>query len=160
MSYQMLVLGRLSIRFICFVFVVVTISGCQSKGENQTIEISNFLVGIGSVDSTEQNAINQKLTYEIQIHNPKGIRIVDNVDVIFSKFIKDRITRIQSESISYNAGTIEITGEVIFDAWGLTKEEIAKYDPFVRGVQFLGDDNNEYFLPLLNAERQLRQAAS
>lgn len=48
------------------------------------------------------------------MQNPDRISVVDNVDVILTKLLKDRVINIQSEGIQYDdKGTIIISGEAI-----------------------------------------------
>jgi hypothetical protein len=130
-----------------FIVLFITVSGCSNEAEDRDIEISSSSVSIGAV-FPGQEGMDQKLTYSIVMKNPDSISIVDSVDVILTKIIKDRIIKIQSQSIHYDdQGTINISGEVILDMRGLTKEEISQYN-FLKGVQFIGDDNVEYFLPI------------
>lgn len=131
-----------------FIVLFITVSGCSNEAEDRDIEISSSSVSIGAVFPGQEGMDNQKLTYSIVMKNPDSISIVDSVDVILTKIIKDRINKIQSQSIHYDdQGTINISGEVILDMRGLTKEEISQYN-FLKGVQFIGDDNVEYFLPI------------
>lgn len=136
-------------KYIVVILLCITLLGCSNGEEDQQIEITSSAVSIGAVFPDQVKMDDRKLTYKIVMQNPDKIRVVDTVDVILTKIIKDRIIKIQSESIHYNdEQSITISGEIIFDARGLTKEEISQYD-FLQGVQFIGDDNVEYFLPLL-----------
>ncbi|MEF3305716.1 hypothetical protein [Paenibacillus sp. GYB003] len=125
-------------------------SGCSKEAEDRSVEISRSSVSVGAVFTGEEGMDNQKLAYSIVMNNPNNISIVGSADVIFTKNIKERITRIQYESVHYDdRGTITIAGEIIYDARGLTKDEVSQYD-FLKGVQFIGDDNVEYFLPIIH----------
>lgn len=124
-------------------------TGCSKTAEKQTMEISGRTISIGAVVSGQQDTNRQKVAYRIVLTNPQRIQIVDSADVLLSKIIKGRVIQTQNESIHYDdQGTIALAGEVIFDAMGLSKEEISQHAPLI-GVQFIGDDNKEYFLPLL-----------
>ncbi|TYP74531.1 hypothetical protein [Paenibacillus methanolicus] len=104
---------------------------------------------VGAVSSEQTDWLSQKLTYSIVIQNPERIGMVDDADVILSTIIKDKVERLSSERIQDDdKGTITISGEVIFDARGMTKEEISQFN-LLKGVQFMGDDNREYLLPVL-----------
>lgn len=137
---------------ITFIVIFFTTSGCTNKTEDRDIDlyISSSSASIGAVLPEQKDIYNQKLTYSIVMQNPDRISVVDNVDVILTKLLKDRVINIQSEGIQYDdKGTIIISGEAIFDARGLSKEEISQFD-LLKSIQFIGDNNKEYFLPILH----------
>ncbi|PWU69432.1 hypothetical protein [Gracilibacillus dipsosauri] len=127
--------------FLLASFIILT--GCSSTSENDREQrIINSEVSIGTVESEHK----QKLTYEITIANEDDVSVVDTVNVIPSMNIKDRLIETKKQDIKYNKDTIEINGEIIFDSKGLSKEEITTFEPYIKGLQFVGDNNKEYLL--------------
>lgn len=122
---------------------IILLTGCSSKSEKISEQrIINSEVLISDFKSEHK----QKLTYEITIANEDDVGIVDLVDVIPSMNIKDRLIETKKRGIKYNKGIIKVSGEFVFDTVGLSKEEILHFEPYIKGIQFIGDNNEEYLL--------------
>ncbi|WP_085994227.1 hypothetical protein [Oceanobacillus senegalensis] len=134
-----------SIVILLTVFILLT--GCSHTDEEKNGQrITDSVISIGAVESESSNFDKQKLTFEITIENADDVRIVDSVHVIPSMNVKDRVIETKKQGITYNQDTIEMNGEIIFDSRGLTKEEMTNFEPYIKGLQFIGDNNKEYLL--------------
>lgn len=58
----------------------------------------------------------------------------------------------QHQSIKYSQDTIIINGEIVFDSKGLRKKEITNFEPYIKGLQYIGDNNEKYFLVNITKE--------
>ncbi|WP_430787430.1 hypothetical protein VBD025_16435 [Virgibacillus flavescens] len=128
-----------------FVLSIIVLTGCtDSNAEEKQLTITNNVVSIGAVKTQQKDT--QKLTYEVTIGNTGDLQVVGEADVLLTKLIKDRIIERENQGISYSGDSITLTGEVVFDTKGLTKKELDEFHPFVKGVQFIGDNNTEYLI--------------
>ncbi|ASK63892.1 hypothetical protein CFK37_17870 [Virgibacillus phasianinus] len=132
---------------VFLLIILILLTGCSNTSEDEAEErITNSVVSIGAVDSEKDRFEKQKLTYELTIANADNVRIVDTVNVIPAKVIKDRLIETKNLGVKYKQDKIEINGEIIFDLSDLTKKEITRFEPYIKGIQFIGDNNNEYLL--------------
>ncbi|MBP3951678.1 hypothetical protein [Bacillus suaedae] len=134
-----------------YLFLLVSVmlisTGCSAASEDENEQkIMDYMTSIGSVNLDQDKNDMQKLTYELTIANADDINIVDEVNVIPAKLIQDRLIETTRQGISYHQNTIDINGEIVFDSRGLSKEEITNFEPLIKGVQFIGDNNKEYLL--------------
>lgn len=140
---------------IAFLLIgIFVIAGCSNEDNAKNLKITNSKVSIGAVNSDTANVEKQKLTYDITIKNPIDIRVVDDYEIIPAKIINDQVISWEQKGIEYNEKTIELTGNVIFSSKGLTKKQIAHFNPLIKGVQFISDNNEEYILLLKNSKGQ------
>lgn len=132
--------------FLLALFFVASVYSHQEK--KQELRISGFSRGIGAVNPGQTDLDVQKLTYRIMLSNPNRIQIVDTVEVVPSRFLKERVVQDLRQTLEYNdPTTITISGEIVFDAKGLSKEDVAG-ERMLTAVQFKGDDHADYFLPM------------
>lgn len=124
------------------------ITGCNNESLTQESEEMQMVDSHISIVGNEENR--RVIIYDVTISNPDGIRIVDvmdsSVDVIFAKVLKDRIEEIKSSSLEYNESGIKISGEISVTWMGITQEELSHFEPIIKAVQFIGDDNKEYLI--------------
>ncbi|WP_100404289.1 hypothetical protein [Bacillus solitudinis] len=134
-----------------FIFLLTLVmffmAECSSANEDEKQQrIIDYTASIGAVNSEQDNFEKQKLKYEITLANEDDISIVDSPSVIPAKLIHDRLVETVRQGIEYNQDTIVINGEIIFDSRGLSKEEITNFEPLIKGLQFIADNNVEYLL--------------
>ncbi|MDF3002138.1 MAG: hypothetical protein K0Q48_2257 [Bacillota bacterium] len=84
----------------------------------------------------------QSFSYTITLRNndTADITIVSVNPVLSEKFLErvnNKDTTIKVDKIIPGGSSLEVTGEIIFDAKGLTKEEIINLQPFVKEVSVL-----------------------
>ena len=99
---------------------------------------------MGSVN--ENNLDKQKFSYSISVANK-------NVKTIFIKSVQPTINeRVKNKILSEETivavnkdikpkETIEISGEIIIDTSGLTKEEIVALEPFITAIKISTEEN-------------------
>ena len=124
--------------FILLALILLVISGCSNlkieDDKNKELEISGMQYGIGSIDDTD-SLEEQKLTYDIIISNKGKTEVKrDSVEVVLSEWIKQKQIEKKITEITFDTESIVIKGYVIFDAKGLTKNEIINQQPFIDGV--------------------------
>lgn len=119
-------------------------SGNNNSGatKNNGIEITNIVSSIGAVDENTNNIDTQSFKYAMTLTNNDAIdiKIVSVSPVLSNEFLNrvdNKETRIEVNKTITNGSSINITGEIIFDAKGLTKEQIDSLQPFIKDVKIL-----------------------
>lgn len=132
------------ISIILLLFVLLLLAGCSSNNTLNTmgIEINTITSSLGAVEANTNDFETQSFKYTMTLTNndASGIKIVSVEPVLSEEFIErasdeDRI--IQVNKLISHGSSIDVTGEIIFDAKGLTKEQIISMEPFVKEVRII-----------------------
>ena len=104
------------------------------------IDISGINSSIGAVGENTNDFETQSFKYTITLTNNEAtdIKIVSVKPMLSEEFIErvsNNDTIIQVNKTIPQGSSIDITGEIIFDAKGLTKEQIVSMEPFVKEVR-------------------------
>ena len=104
------------------------------------IDISGINSSIGAVGENTNDFETQSFKYTITLTNNEAtdIQIVSVKPMLSEEFIErvsNNDTIIQVNKTIPQGSSIDITGEIIFDAKGLTKEQIVSMEPFVKEVR-------------------------
>ncbi len=131
-----------------FLLIVILISlainllACSAninKKENN-IEIVGMSSSMGGVEGELDNFNKQEISYEISLKNNQNddIYIKTITPVLNSEFLKlvenDKVTIEVNKSVKSNK-TIQIKGKIIFNAEGMSKEDIIEMQPFFTKIR-------------------------
>lgn len=140
------------IGIVVFVIVILLLNSCSligkhvsndSNDSNSGIYISSIISSIGAVGNNNTNDHNtQSFKYTVTMTNggTTDAKIV-SVELVLSESFSERVQN--KETIIYINGTVSrgghtsFSGEFIFDAAGLTKEQIENLKPFIKEVKVL-----------------------
>lgn len=129
---------------ILIILILLLLAGCSSNNTSNTmgIEINTITSSIGAVGENINDFDTQRFRYTITLTNNdvSDIKIVSIEPVLSEEFIEraldeDRIVHV-NEQISHG-NSIDVSGEIIFDAKGLAKEQIVSMKPFVKKVRII-----------------------
>lgn len=124
--------------------IVLLFMGCSRNDSiNKVgIDINGITSSIGAVGENTNDFETQSFKFTITLTNNEAadIMIVSVRPILSEKFFerasnKDTVMQI-SRSIS-QGGSLDVTGEIIFDAKGLTKEQIVSLEPFIEEVKII-----------------------
>jgi hypothetical protein len=106
------------------------------------IEINSITSSIGAVGENTNGFETQSFKYTMTLTNndASDITIVKVVPILSQEFqerVSDRDTIIQVNKTVIQGSSLDVSGEIIFDAKGLTKEQIISMEPFIREVKIV-----------------------
>jgi len=133
---------------IALLMILITIlllfAGCSRNDalNKQGIDIAGSTSSIGAVGENTNDFDTQSYKYAFTLTNNEAadITIVSAEPVLSEKFLErvsDGDTTIQVNRVVSQGESIEVTGEIIFDATGLTKEQIVSMEPFIKEVRIV-----------------------
>jgi len=133
---------KVSIMLLIVVFLLFP--GCSSNNTVTTmgIDINSITSSIGAVGGNTNDFETQSFKYTITLTNNDAadITIVSVEPILSEEFIEralneDRI--IQVNELIPHGSSIDVTGEIVFDAKGMTKEKIISMEPFVKEIKIV-----------------------
>ena len=142
-------------RIVCLIILALLLAfaACSREldrsgdGEKYSMNVSYSLGG----DSAETN-----LSFDAYIHGDEND--IRNIDV-YEVLINTEYIALLSENGSYNSERAEdyirISGNVVFDNIGMTKEEIDAVDLF-EGIKIIDKDGNEFELGFNPGEANIK----
>lgn len=106
------------------------------------IDINSISTSIGAVGENTNDFETQSFKFTVTLTNSEAadIVIVSVKPVLSEKFLErvaNRDTTIQVNQIIPKGSSLDVSGEIIFDAKGLTKEQIVSLEPFVKKVEIM-----------------------
>jgi len=124
--------------------ILLLSSACSGNDEREKagIEISIINTSIGAVEKNVNDFDTQSFKYTITLINnePADMSIVSVEPVLSEKFL-ERVSsgnvKIQLNKVIPMGGSLDVSGEIIFDAKGLTKEQIIGLEPFIKEVKII-----------------------
>jgi len=123
-----------------FLFVV----GCSKPKEDEKmgLRIYGMSVGLGAVDNN--NTDQQRLTYSFCLTNEDNdavyIKAVEPVigTGISNRVVTEKLEVLIEKEIPANR-SMEISGEIVLDTKGLSKQEIVSLEPFITGIKITSE---------------------
>lgn len=115
-------------------------SGASGAGGLVVIGTST---SIGQVSSVNPNT--QTYSYQVTFQNKSDVTIyIESIEPVLSskvesKVLVDNLIKAVSRNVA-GGGTLEVTGSFPFDATGLSKEDIAKLEPFITAYRVTSDE--------------------
>lgn len=124
--------------------ILLLSAACSNNNERDKagIEISSISTSIGAVGNNTNDFETQSFKYTITLINNEAadMSIVSVKPVLSEKFLErasNGNAEIQLDKVIPKGGSLEVSGEIIFDAKGLTKEQIISLEPFVKEVKII-----------------------
>jgi len=118
--------------------------GCsRSDDPNKVgIIINNISSSIGAVRENTNNHDTQSFKYTLTLtNNDAADIIIISIEPVLSEEFLKRVTAgditIKVNSTIPQGDNLDVSGEIIFDAKGLTKEQIINMEPFVKEVRIV-----------------------
>ena len=144
---------------LLFLIIVVVFSlvGC-SQERNEPLSdfsVNNWGSSIGAVDENSLDVFDeQRFSYTLFLTSETGIlHQVKSVEPIFSDNVLERIISNEPPLLFPQRADydyIRIEGYIIFNASGLTKEQIVQeLDPFIIAARIITEDSNEHIVDLM-----------
>lgn len=132
-------------KIIAIIISTMLLTACttnKSSAKQLGIEISSITTSIGAVEDNVKDFNKQSYKYTIYLtNNEKEDLTILSIEPTLNSKLNSRIL---SEEILVSVNktirsqeSLEITGELIFDASGLTKEEIIELEPFVEEIKII-----------------------
>lgn len=137
--------------FIFILFIFTFFMGCNSKSSQSQVKsglkIYNWSSGLGGVNENDLDKTRFSYSINITNENEKTI-LIKNIEPSVNETIKSKILSKETvvtvnKDIKPNE-TIEINGEIIIDTKGLTKSDILKFEPFIKGIKILTEETIEF----------------
>lgn len=133
---------------IIFVMVLMVIlllvTACTEKEplNRVGIEIAGINSSIGVVGDKVDDFETQSFQYTITLSNNEAtdIKIVSISPILSEEFLERVITEdttIQVNKTIFKENYLNVSGEIIFDAKGLSKEQIIDLEPFINGIKII-----------------------
>ncbi|MEA4924293.1 MAG: hypothetical protein VB084_03190 [Syntrophomonadaceae bacterium] len=132
-----------SVRIAVLLLIILLFSGCSSDktvDKVDPVDITGILSSIGAVGDNTNDFDTQRFQFTITLKNnePTDITIISLKPVLSEKFLEraaDKNVIIPVNQIISSGGSLDVSGEIIFDAKGLTKEQIVGMEPFIQEVK-------------------------
>ena len=104
------------------------------------IEINNISSSIGAVGENTNDIETQSFKYTITVTNNDAqditvVSINPELSKKFSERVSDKDTEVKVNKTISSGGSLDISGEIIFDANGLSKEQIVGLEPFIENIK-------------------------
>jgi hypothetical protein len=124
--------------------ILLLCAACSNNNERDKagIEISSITTSIGAVGKNANDFETQSFKYTITLINNESadMSIVSVKPVLSEKFL-ERASKvnveIQLDKVIPKGGSLEVSGEIIFDTKGLTKEQVISLEPFIKEVKII-----------------------
>ncbi len=136
-------MGR-RVSIIILIAVLLLLIGCSNSDTRLRpgIEVSSITSSIGAVGENTKNFDIQSFKYTIALINNdvvdiKIISVEPELSEEFAKRAEDRSTAIQVDKVISSGSSIDVSGEIIFDAKGMSKEQIIDMEPFVIDIKIV-----------------------
>lgn len=130
---------------LLMISMILLLTSCSmGTGSNtsvrQGIEINDISSSIGAVGEDTKEFETQSFKYTLTLTNnePEDMKIISVNPELSDKFlerVKNKDTEIKVNKIISKEGSLEVSGEIIFDAKGLTKEQILSLEPFIKNIK-------------------------
>ena len=132
------------VSIITLIFVLLIFAACSKDiaMNKPGVEINSITSSIGAVGENINDFETQSFKYTITLTNNEAadIRIVSVKPVLSEGFIErvsDEDTIVQVNKLIPQGSSLDVTGEIIFDATGLTKEQIVSLEPFIKEIKVI-----------------------
>lgn len=129
---------------ILLMTAVLFLTACSTDStmDKSGISINNIVTSIGAVGNNTDDYETQSFKFTITLTNNEAADIgIVSVEPVLSEKVLERVSggdaKIQVESIIPKGGSLNVSGEIIFNAKGLTKEQIISLEPFVNEVRII-----------------------
>ncbi len=128
---------------IILLSILLLLTACSTKNTLDkvgTIDIAAISSSIGAVGENTNNFDTQSFKFTITLTNndTTDINIVSVKPILSEKFLErvsNKDTLIEVNRTVSQGGNLEVNGEIIFDAKGLTKDQIFNLQPFVKEIK-------------------------
>lgn len=132
------------VAIVGMLLVVFLLASCTSGPEPSAgIQITDTTVAVGGAEgSRDQQLVTYSLTLQNTTHNEVIVRWVEPIlnETISGRLIGDS-PRISVEKALGPQSTLAANGQFRFDASGVTKSEMAGWEPFIKGVRIATEWN-------------------
>lgn len=119
--------------------ILLLSAGCsKDNAESKAgIDITGMSSSIGAVGENTNDFETQSFKYSVSLTNNEAaaINIVSVKPILSEKFLErvsNKDTVIQVNRTISQGSSLDVAGEIIFDAKGLTKEQIIGLEPFIK----------------------------
>jgi hypothetical protein len=127
---------------IILLFVLLIITGCSTKEivNQKGISLSGVLTSIGAVGENTNGFEKQSFKYTITLTNndDDNITVVSITPVlseVFANAVPDKNVTVKVNRTISKGNSINVSGEIIFNTKGLSKEQIISMKPFIKEVK-------------------------
>ena len=134
--------NKVAIMLLLSVFLLL--AGCSGNNALNTmgIEINSLTSSIGAVGENTNDFETQSFKYIMTLTNndASDIKIVSVEPVLSQEFqdrVSDRDTVIHVNKTVIKGSSLDVSGEIVFDAKGLTKEQIISMEPFIKEIRII-----------------------
>ena len=139
--------------FIMITLLALSLFGCsQERNESRSdFSINNWISSIGAVDESGVDIFEeQRFSYTLYLTSETGkLHEVKSLEPIFFDNVLEQTTANDPPHLNMENDRIEVQGSIVFDAKGLTKEQIIeRYDPFINALNVILEDNTEHLVEL------------
>jgi len=137
---------KVSLMMLIFILLLCTACSSNTPLNNVGIDITWSMASIGPVEGNANDLETQSFKYSVIITNNEAIdiTIVEIMPLLSEKFLErvsNKDTMIKVNKTISKGSSLEVSGEIIFDARGLTKEQIHSLQPFVKEVKIIEERN-------------------
>jgi len=132
------------VSLMMLISILLSSTACSSNRplDNVGIDITGSMASIGTVGENTNDLETQSFKYSVTLTNNEttDITIVEVMPVLSEKFLErvsNKDTMIKVNKTISQGSSLEVNGEIVFDARGLTKEQIHSLQPFVKEVKII-----------------------
>ncbi len=135
-------LKKVSILILVAILLLSAACSKDSTVSKADIDISGISTSIGAVGNNTNDIETQSFKFTITLTNNEAadMEIVSVKPVLSEKFLErvsNRDTTIKVDKVIPQGSSLDVSGEIIFDAKGLTKEQIVSLEPFIKEVRIV-----------------------
>lgn len=135
-------LKKVSILLLVAILLLSAACSKDSTVSKADIDISGISTSIGAVGNNTNDFETQSFKFTITLTNNEAadIEIVSVKPVLSEKFLErasNGDAAIQVNKTIPKGSSLDVSGEIIFDAKGLTKEQIVSLEPFIKEVRIV-----------------------
>lgn len=128
------------VMLICTIFMF---GGCKNNSQSENgIYINSIQTSIGAVGENTNDVENQSFKYTLQLTNNEedDLEIISIEPILtenFEKLVLSKDLIMNINKIISKGNNLEVSGEIIFNTKGMSKEEILNMEPFVKEVKII-----------------------
>jgi hypothetical protein len=122
------------------------LAGCTAQSaldkSSTTVDITSIVSSIGATGENTNDFETQSFKYTVTLTNneTESITIVSVTPVLSEKFLErvsNKDTTVQVNKTIPQGSSLDVSGGIVFNAKGLTKEQIMALEPFVKEIKIM-----------------------
>lgn len=131
------------------IFLIGCANQSNSEIKEKKLKINSISTAIGAVYGEEDNFDRQLYSYSFFLQNDEDADLfIEEIEPVLYDHVKEKVEqkdyRIKVNKTIPKGQGLEIKGEIIFNARGMTKEKIVEMGPFIKTLRIKEERNIDF----------------